>query len=449
MALHRIRKPALLIFAIAAAQALLLTAGVLSFSAWMKSTVSQIVYQQVLDDNIHTARQVIGLVKQMDAEDLRENPATWQRVQSVIGKIELPNQGFVCLIDARDGNVLNHPDFNGLDAPTPMVAPTPQSPGTLHTTAPARDESPEITGMVRDHQDQLHIIAAARVRGLDVKISVHQNASGVDSRIQRLLAPVVPAGIVISTLLIGLTSLAIALIVRSYDDRLARINDGLEDTVRQRTHSLRKTRDAVVFGLAKLADSRDPDTGEHLERIRHYVTLLAQQLKKTHATWIDSAYIENLGVASSLHDIGKVGVADAVLLKRGGLTDDERTQIQDHPTIGGECLQAIGQQLGDDDFLQLSREIAYGHHERWDGSGYPAKAQGENIPFAARIVSVADVYDALRSRRPYKEPFTHNQARDIILEGRGTHFDPAVIDAFVACESDFQKLADRHLAKPA
>ena len=447
--IHRIRKPTLLIFAIAAAQAVLLTAGVLSFSAWMKSTVSQIVYQQVIDDNIHTARQVIGLVKLMDADDLRENPATWQRVQSVIGKIELPNDGFVCLIDVRDGHVLNHPDFNGLDAPTPMLAPTPQSPGTLHTTAPTRDGSPEITGVVRDHQDQLHIIAAARVSGLDVKISVHQNVAGVDTRIERLIAPVVPAGIAISVLLIGLTSAAIALIMRSYDNRLARINDGLEDTVRQRTRALRKTRDAVVFGLAKLADSRDPDTGEHLERIRHYVTLLAKQLKKNHATWIDSAYIENLAVASSLHDIGKVGVADAVLLKRGGLTDDERTQIQDHPTIGGECLKAIGEQLGDDDFLQLSREIAYGHHERWDGSGYPAKAQGEAIPFAARIISVADVYDALRSRRPYKEPFTHAQARDIVVKGRGTHFDPAVVDAFVACESDFQKLADRHLANPA
>ena len=330
-----------------------------------------------------------------------------------------------------------------------MLAPTPQSPGTLHTTAPARDGSPEITGVVRDHQDQLHIIAAARVSGLDVKISVHQNVAGVDTRIERLIAPVVPAGIAISVLLIGLTSAAIALIMRSYDNRLARINDGLEDTVRQRTRALRKTRDAVVFGLAKLADSRDPDTGEHLERIRHYVTLLATQLKKNHATWIDSAYIENLAVASSLHDIGKVGVADAVLLKRGGLTDDERTQIQDHPTIGGECLKAIGEQLGDDDFLQLSREIAYGHHERWDGSGYPAKAQGEAIPFAARIISVADVYDALRSRRPYKEPFTHAQARDIVVKGRGTHFDPAVVDAFVACESDFQKLADRHLANPA
>ena len=132
-----------------------------------------------------------------------------------------------------------------------------------------------------------------------------------------------------------------------------------------------------------------------------------------------------------------------VLLKPGAFTPEERTQMETHAALGGACLDAIGEQLGDDDFLQLSREIAYGHHEKWDGTGYPAQAKGEDIPASARIVALSDVYDALRSRRPYKEPMPHAQARAIIVEGRGSHFDPAVVDAFLACESVFERLSDQ------
>ena len=288
---------------------------------------------------------------------------------------------------------------------------------------------------------ELQIIAAANVQGVDLRINVHQRTAGVEERIDRLMQPIRPIGIIISVFLVAFTSGAIALIVRRYDDHLAQINHGLEETVERRTRSLLKTRDAVVFGLAKLADSRDPDTGEHLERIRGYVTLLARQLKKQHAPQIDGPYIENLALASSLHDIGKVGISDAVLLKRGSLTPEERAEIEEHTLIGDACLEAIGGQLGEDDFLQLSREIAGSHHEKWDGSGYPMGRGGDAIPFAARIIAVADVYDALRSRRPYKEPMTHDQARAIIREGRGTHFDPQIVDAFLKCEADFEKLA--------
>ncbi len=448
---HRIQKPSILIATIAVTQTACLTAGVLFFATWMRTSVSEIVYQQVLDDNVQMTRQLTVLVQQMDVGDVRENPASWRRLQRVIGHIELPNNGFVCLTDARNGDLLCHPDFNGADTPMPKTYVagktdyTTRSPAeSVRAMLPGDSTTPTVTGSVRDYEGELQIIAASRMKDFDLQLNVHQKTSGVEDRIQHLTRAVVPAGLTVAGSLVTITTWCIILIVRRYDARLAAINEGLEATVQERTRALRKTRDAVVFGLAKLAESRDVDTGEHLERIRVYVTTLAQQLETNgHACWVDRAYIENLALASSLHDIGKVGIPDNVLLKPGAFTPEERDQMQTHATLGGACLDAIGEQLGDDDFLQLSREIAYSHHEKWDGTGYPAQAKGEEIPFSARIVALSDVYDALRSRRPYKKPMPHAQARAIIVQGRGTHFDPAIVDAFLACESVFESLSDQ------
>ena len=200
-----------------------------------------------------------------------------------------------------------------------------------------------------------------------------------------------------------------------------------------------------VFGLAKLAESRDNDTGEHLDRIRLYVTILAAQIEKV-GEKRGKNYIETMALASSLHDIGKVGIPDSVLLKPGHFTGEEREIMETHAALGGDCLKAIGKQLGDDDFLQLARDIAYGHHEKWDGSGYPFGIAGDAIPISARIVALADVYDALRSRRPYKNPMPHEKAKAIIIEGRGSHFDPQVVDAFIQCEELFVEVSQRYNA---
>ena len=448
---HRIHKPSVLIATIAVTQAVCLTAGVLFFASWMRTSVSEIVYQQVLDDNVQMTRQLTVLVKHMDVGDIRENSASWHKLQRVIGHIQLPNDGFVCLTDARNGDLLCHPDFNGSDAPmakTYVAGKTDyskRSPAeSVRAMLPGDDTTSTVTGSVRDYEGELQIIAASRMNDSDLQLNVHQKTSGVEGRIQHLTRAVVPAGLTVAGLLVAITTWSIILIVRRYDARLAAINAGLEATVEERTRALRKTRDAVVFGLAKLAESRDVDTGEHLERISTYVTTLAQQLEANgHACWMDRAYVDNLALASSLHDIGKVGIPDNVLLKPGAFTPEERAQMETHAALGGACLDAIGEQLGDDDFLQLSREIAYGHHEKWDGTGYPAQAKGEGIPVSARIVALSDVYDALRSRRPYKEPMPHAQARAIIVEGRGSHFDPAVVDAFLACESVFERLSDQ------
>jgi HD-GYP domain-containing protein (c-di-GMP phosphodiesterase class II) len=170
---------------------------------------------------------------------------------------------------------------------------------------------------------------------------------------------------------------------------------------------------------------------------------LANDLKGLHDE-IDDEYIHNLGIASSLHDIGKVGIPDSILLKPGKLTSLERSIMEKHTTIGGECLEAIGSKLGENDFLLMAREVAYWHHEQWDGGGYPHKLVEDEIPISARIVAVADVYDALTSRRPYKRGMSHTESRSIILSGSGQKFDPEIVSAFLRHEDEFKKIARRY-----
>ncbi|MCR4411044.1 MAG: response regulator [Thermoguttaceae bacterium] len=224
------------------------------------------------------------------------------------------------------------------------------------------------------------------------------------------------------------------------DAKLRAFNEDLERLVEQRTAQVVGMRDLTIFALARLAESRDPETGAHLERIRNYSRILAEQLSMQgpYTGQIDDAFISDIYRSSPLHDIGKVGIPDAILLKAGRLTREEFEVMKRHTVIGAETLeQAARQAVGCGHFLTMAREVARHHHERFDGSGYPDGLAADDIPLAARIVSLADVYDALTTRRVYKEAFTHETAWSIIEEGRGTQFDPAVYDAFVARREDF------------
>lgn len=424
----KIRNKVALVLAVAAAQAACLAAGVVLFDWWLSGAVRSTIHEQILADNVQTAKQMTRLIRQMRVGDPRVDRESWALLQSVVQDIRLPNDGFVCLVDAGDGALLCHP----------LLKQRPKL--KKRGIAPPQSPSDKVTGGVVDTGNGLEIIAAAEIPEIGSRLMVHQRASGVDAAIARFMGPVRPIGVLISLCLVGATTLAVVHLVRSYENRLAEINEHLEALVEQRTRSLMNTRNAVIFGLAKLAESRDSDTGDHLERIRSYVTLIAEQLKEDGLS-IDEAYIDTLGLASSLHDIGKVGVPDSVLLKPGRLDADERLVIETHPEIGGECLKAIGERLGEDDFLQIAKEIAYGHHERWDGGGYPFRINGDSIPLSARITAVADVYDALRSRRPYKEPMSHEKAVSILVEGAGAHFDPVVVEAFVAREDEFRAIS--------
>jgi cyclic di-GMP phosphodiesterase len=205
-----------------------------------------------------------------------------------------------------------------------------------------------------------------------------------------------------------------------------------------------ETRDVAIFALAKLAESRDPETGAHLERVRRYAQALATQLSRHPAYFdlVDDQYIQMLYLTSPLHDIGKVGIPDKVLLKPARLTSAEFDIMKTHTTIGAETLDAALREYPGATFLEMARDIAATHHERFDGSGYPAGLAGVEIPLCGRIVALADVYDALTSKRVYKDAFGHDSARDTIVKESGTHFDPDVVAAFLECEEQF--LAIQH-----
>lgn len=201
----------------------------------------------------------------------------------------------------------------------------------------------------------------------------------------------------------------------------------------------------VILATAKLAEYRDPETGAHLERMRRYSRILAEKLSKTEKWgWIDDQYIEAIFYASPLHDVGKVGIPDAVLLKPGKLTKEEWVEMQTHTLIGADVLAAAGDTLAERTWLSLARTIALQHHEKFDGKGYPNGLAGEDIDPSARIVALADAYDAITSKRVYKDAVPHEEAKKRILESCGTHFDPDVVEAFLQADDEFQDVSKNY-----
>jgi putative two-component system response regulator len=223
---------------------------------------------------------------------------------------------------------------------------------------------------------------------------------------------------------------------------VAEDNQVLGNIVEQQGEELVHHRDLIVFALAKLAESRDPETGEHLERIRAYCRVLAGELARSgpYTGQIDDVFISTIYLSSPLHDIGKVGIPDAILLKPGRLTDSEFAIMKQHSEIGAAALADVRNYGQSGAYLHMAIDIAKSHHERFDGSGYPDGLAGENIPLAARIVAVADVFDALTSVRVYKRAFTVQVARMMIENDAGKHFDPVVVDAFSRCFDQFLEI---------
>ena len=223
--------------------------------------------------------------------------------------------------------------------------------------------------------------------------------------------------------------------------------DFLEQEVARRTRQVTAIQDVTTLALASLAETRDSDTGNHIRRTQHYVKALAIKLRDhpRFARQLTDDAIATLFKSAPLHDIGKVGIPDRILLKPGHFTPDEFEIMKSHPTLGLEAIEHAERMLGlEVEFLSMAKEIAYSHHEKMDGSGYPEGRTGEAIPMSARLMAVADVYDALISRRVYKQGVSHEQAAAIIAEGRGSHFDADIVDAFLAIQDEFRAIAARY-----
>lgn len=221
-------------------------------------------------------------------------------------------------------------------------------------------------------------------------------------------------------------------------------NNQLEKMVNERTEEVVRTQDVAIFCMASLAETRDNETGNHIRRTQHYIRLLSEYLRMHPAfcDYLDDKTIDLLFKSAPLHDIGKVGVSDRVLLKPGKLNDDEWMEMKKHPEFGHEALLRAENEIGSSSFLELAREIALTHHERWDGNGYPNGLMGTEIPISGRLMAIADVYDALISKRVYKEAYPHEQAVELILNEKGTQFDPDIVDAFEKLQHEFERIAN-------
>lgn len=220
----------------------------------------------------------------------------------------------------------------------------------------------------------------------------------------------------------------------------------LEAEVARRTAELSAIQDVTILAMASLAETRDNETGQHIRRTQHYVKLLAEALREhpRFAATLTPAYIETLFKSAPLHDIGKIGIPDRILLKPGRYLPEEFEIMKQHPALGRDAIEQAERQLGTPvAFLSMAKDIAYGHQEKWDGSGYPQGLRGDAIPLSARLMALADVYDALISRRVYKPAMPHEDAVALIRQGRDQHFDPDLVDAFLDIQWTFHEVALR------
>lgn len=224
-------------------------------------------------------------------------------------------------------------------------------------------------------------------------------------------------------------------------------NTFLETEIEKRTREVMALQDVTIHTMASLAETRDNETGNHIRRTSHYVKVLAEKLRfnPRFGYFLTDKNIELMFKSAPLHDIGKVGIPDRILLKPGRLDPYEFEIMKTHTTLGRDAIMSAEKELSIEvEFLKFAKEIAYGHQEKWDGSGYPEGLSGDDIPISARLMALADVYDALISKRVYKDGMSHEKAVQIIIEGRGRHFDPDMVDAFLALQDEFREIAIRY-----
>ncbi|MCL2888869.1 MAG: response regulator [Eggerthellaceae bacterium] len=234
------------------------------------------------------------------------------------------------------------------------------------------------------------------------------------------------------------------LLLQSQKDELRAYNTNLLEMVDERTNDILALQNAIIVWVAEVIEFRDSETGQHVERVQRYLEVLLEAMKKNDAfasevaTWDINAFLKS----ALLHDVGKIKIRDDILLKNGRLTDEELVKMKMHSLYGKNLLESLQEKVPNQTFLEYAQELAYHHHEKWDGTGYPDQLKGEEIPLQSRMMAIADVYDALISERPYKKAFTHDESVQIIAEGRGTQFDPILTDLFVKLSEDIKEVSE-------
>ena len=356
------------------------------------------------------------------------------RLRRLLG-VGYPGVGHLAILDQQGRVVLCEPQEG--NTPGLGLPPGHEVAWAVAAESPGEDGGPARGTL--DRPDGRHLALAYPLPDRQGYVLVHYPVTQIEAlpASLRKSLPVISALTVVWTCaLIGMTAYVISVRPGGGNDRQ---NARKATEAFRRAQSLVRTRDAVIFGMAKLAESRDLETGDHLERISVYSTILASSLRR-HPKFrqdVTPAFIRLIGISSALHDIGKVGIPDSILLKPGPLTDAERRVMQTHAVIGGHCLGEIEERLGGSNFLQMARDIVLGHHERWDGAGYPNGVSGTAIPLAARIVGIVDVYDALSSKRVYKAALPHDQCVEIIRNEAGKQFDPDLVEAWLRVADRF------------
>lgn len=435
-----LRSKGSLVTAIVALQALVIGLSWLVATEVAGRGVSSRAVARVLDEHGKAiSRFGQELAREVEGP-LEYGSPSWLRAQELVESFKLPGGATLYVLDDR-GRVLAHPalrrntNLRRVDYSEITLRPLREA-GRAEGTPLVALRGAGLAQGYAELMDGRALIAAAYDPALRTTLVVQQPEAVLEAASSRVIGELRRWGALAGLIVLILTAAGSLLLTRRYDTFLIRLSRGLEAEVARRSHRTLVIRDALIFGLARLADHRDAETGGHLERISRYCEVLARAMRHQHHE-IDDAWIERLRLASSMHDIGKVGVPDEVLLKPGALLPPERRMMQEHVRIGAETLLAIRERTGDDDLMNMSVQVALYHHERYDGKGYPHGLSGDQIPLAARIVALADIYDALTSKRSYKPALSHEEACRMIVELRGNHLNPSVVDAFLKVRHNF------------
>lgn len=389
----------MIIVVILLAQALVVGMGWWSGSRDVLTEVVDQYSRRVEASAQDTAAGIALAIAKLDAESIEPGMEGGDRVRAMLEDLNLPGQSAVSIV-SEDGRELYR---SGESAP-----------GSNYTSGVPLSK---YGATIRVHAPAEQLVSARDAATSEINLRVWLGGAVI-------------------ILLTGVVALAL---ISLHERRLVRANRVLGHRVERTEGELLAAREGMIVGLAKLADSRDTDTGQHLDRICEYSAMLARFASERYPE-IGERFIASIRLASSLHDIGKVGIPDSILLKPGALLPAERALIEKHTTMGAQTLMSIRDRFDHDELLDLSIDIALSHHERWDGTGYPHGLRGSEIPFAARIVAIADVYDALTSVRVYKPAMSHGRAVAIMREGRGTQFDPVLLEIFLRHAEAFDRV---------